>query len=177
MVVPSSGVDPTLFYKHCQVYGGTDEEWRRYLRIIMARTFIQPKDWPNVIILKGEDSNEDLYEFIKICDELRAETGQPSLMILGIDTLITLYGERQCEKILNLGITYTRRFGLSSIAIVKAGLRNLAVRLSPIADVYLRLTREHGCLLLYGIKPRTCFYGVEMDVSKGYPLPKLTPIV
>jgi len=44
-------------------------------------------------------------------------------------------------------------------------------------ETHLRLLREHGCLLIYGIKPRTSLYAVEMDISKGYPLPRLTPIV
>jgi len=36
---------------------------------------------------------------------------------------------------------------------------------------------ERSCLLMYDVKPRTGLYAVEMDVSEGYALPKLTPIV
>jgi hypothetical protein len=60
---------------------------------------------------------------------------------------------------------------------LKPGYPKLAVRLASTATVHLKLLREHGCLLLYGVKPRTGLYGVEMDVSKGYPQPKLTPIL
>jgi hypothetical protein len=166
-----------MMHKYVDVYGGTEEEFSRYLRIIVAKSLTPRKDWPNVIVVKGEDWREDLDKAVKTSEELRAETGQPNLSIVGTDTLITLYGEERCEEILNLSATEARRVGAAVIAIVKAGRRELATKLSPIADVYLRLAREHGCLLLYGIKPRTGLYSVEMDTSKGYPLPKLTPIV
>ena len=177
VIVPSSGVDPGMMHKYIDVYGGTEEEFSRYVRIIMAKSLTPPKDRPNVIVVKGEDWREDLDKAVKMSEELTAETGQPNLSIVGTDTLITLYGEERCEEILNLSATEARRVGAAVIAIVKAGRRELAIKFSPIADVYLRLAREHGCLLLYGIKPRTGLYAVEMDVSKGYPLPKLTPIV
>jgi circadian clock protein KaiC len=181
-VVPSSGVDPILFRKYIGVYGGTEEEWRRYARIIVGRIIVgrspkPPEDSPNLIHLKGEDWREDMDKVLEASEKLTTETGQPSLSIVGVDTLITLYGEKRCEEILNLSATGARRTGAAVIAIVKAGFRDLALRLSPIADVYLRLTREHGCLLLYGVRPRTGLYAVEMDTSKGYPIPKLTAIL
>jgi len=177
IVVSSSGVDPAMMRKYIDVYGGTEEEFRRYARMIAARGLTQSSDLPNVIVVKGESWREDLDKVVKASEELSAETGQPNLSIVGTDTVITLYGEERCEEILNLGATEARRVGAAVIAIVKAGRRELATKLSPIADVYLRLVREHGCLLLYGIKPRTGLYAVEMGVSKGYPLPELTPIV
>jgi len=63
------------------------------------------------------------------------------------------------------------------IFIVKAGYRELAVRLSGIADFHLCLVRKRGTMLFYGVKPRIGVYAVEYDSSKGYPLPKLTPIL
>ena len=133
--------------------------------------------WPNVITVKGEDWREDLSKVIEAAEKLSIETGQPNLSIVGLDALITLYGKRNCEKILNLTAAMARKAEAAVIAIIKAGYKDLAIKLSPIVDVYIRLIREHGCLLLYGVKPRTGLYAVEMDVSKGYPLPKLTPIM
>jgi KaiC/GvpD/RAD55 family RecA-like ATPase len=176
-VVPSSGVDPILFRKYIGVYGGTEEEWTRYTKIIVGASLKTPEVASNIIHVKGEDWKEDIGKVLEASDELAAKTGQPSLSIVGVDTLITLYGENRCEEILNLTATEARRAGATVIAIVKAGLRDLAVKLSPIADLYLRLKREHGCLLLYGVRPRTGLYAVEIDTSKGYPIPKLTTIL
>jgi len=53
----------------------------------------------------------------------------------------------------------------------------LVDKVSSAVDFYLKLTREHGSLLLYGIKPRTPLYALETDTSKGYLTPKLTPII
>jgi hypothetical protein len=91
--------------------------------------------------------------------------------------LTTLYGEKQCFEILNLAAAEARMAGAVIVAIVKAGLRELAIKLSPIADIYLRLKRTHGCLLLYGVKPRTGLYAVEADTSKDYSIPKLTAML
>jgi len=60
---------------------------------------------------------------------------------------------------------------------LKPGYDRLAKILGAIADVHFKMTREHGALLLYGLKPRTEIYAVEMDVTKGYVMPKLTPII
>ncbi|HIE19338.1 TPA: hypothetical protein EYP75_06390 [Candidatus Bathyarchaeota archaeon] len=49
--------------------------------------------------------------------------------------------------------------------------------LNAIVNIHLKMVREHGALLLYGLKPRTRLHFLEMDVSSGYPLPKLTPVV
>jgi hypothetical protein len=49
--------------------------------------------------------------------------------------------------------------------------------LGATADVHLKITRGHGTVLVYGVKPRTNLYILEMDVSEGYPMPKLTPII
>jgi len=175
-IVPSMGVNPLLFHKHIGAYGGTEEEWRRYIRIIMKGS--RPSEsFPSIILVKGKDWREDLGEVFRIGKELATKTGQPNLFIVGVDALTTFYGEKQCEEILNISATEARRTEAAIIAIVKAGYRSLAIRLSSIVDVYLRLKREHGCLLLYGVKPRMGIYAVECDVSKGYPIPKLTPIV
>jgi len=177
VVVPSSGVDPALFHRYINVYGGVEEEWRRYARFIVSRSPLEGEAGPNVVAVGGEDWKADLSKVVEAANKLSEKTGKPNLSIVGVDTLITLYSGRSCEKILNLSATMARRVEAPIIAIVKAGYRDLAVKLSPIADIYLRLTREHGCLLLYGVKPRTGLYAVEMDTSEGYPLPRLTPII
>jgi len=38
------------------------------------------------------------------------------------------------------------------------------------------ITRINKLSLMLLLKPRTCLHIVEMDISQGYPLAKLTPI-
>jgi len=102
---------------------------------------------------------------------------RPILLMICAATLATLYGEKEGLEILKTVVAHAKNAGAILIAIIGAGYRDLAIKLSLLADFYLRLTRKHGCLILYGVKPKTGLYGVECDVSKGYPLPKLTPIL
>jgi len=48
---------------------------------------------------------------------------------------------------------------------------------TPIADIHMRATRRHGCILLYGVKPRTPLYAVQPDPSGRTPIPSIIPIV
>jgi len=175
--ITPSGVDPFIFRKYFFIYGGAEEDFNRYVRIIGTSSILKPKPLPRIITVKGGEWREDLDKVLRISNRLRVETGQPILSIVGVDTLITLYGEEHSEEILNLAATWARRVDAAVIAVIKAGRKKLSKRLSALADVHLRLTRENDCLLLSNIKPGTALYAVEMDVSKGYPLPKLTPIV
>ncbi|MEM3439816.1 MAG: ATPase domain-containing protein [Candidatus Bathyarchaeia archaeon] len=173
VIIPSVGVDYGVIENIRKAYGTTEDEFNRFERICMFGALEREGALPNIIILEGRDWREDLKRIVKVADEVE----QPSLWFMGLDTLVDNYGEDICEKIVNHSATMVRRRKSVLVALLKAGRELLAKRLSPIADVYLRLIREHGCPLLYGIKPRTGLYAVEMDVGKGHPLPKLTPIV
>ncbi|MEM3551762.1 MAG: ATPase domain-containing protein [Candidatus Bathyarchaeia archaeon] len=175
-IVPSIGVDPAMLHGYIRLYGDEDC-WMRYARIIVQKNLQASEDSANIIHVEGGDWRNDIGKVLEESRKLTAETRQPSLSIIGVDTLTALYGEKQTLEALNLNAVNARKAGSAAIAIVKAGIKELAVKLSPIADIYLRLKREHGCLLLYGVKPRTGLYAVEPDTSAGYPIPKLTPIV
>ena len=177
VVVPSVGVDVEILRRVGEAYGATADEFNRFMRIVEVGVKQPDEGYPNVVALKGEDWREDLEKVTEVSENLKATTGTPSLWIIGLDTLIAYYGEKVCERALTRSATGIRKAGSMLVALVKGGRRELAVRLSPAADTYLRLTREHGCLLLYGVKPRTSLYAVEMDTSKGYPMPSLTPIM
>lgn len=176
-IVPSSGVDPTKLRGQAAIYGTTEDEWKRYIRIILSEGYLFEEASPNVITVRGDDWAEDFAKATDAGLRLMAETGQPNLWIIGVDTLLNVYGEKDGETILNYAANLARIYNAALVAIIKAGYRDLAVRLSAVADVYLRMTRMHGALLLYGVKPRTGLYAVECNVEKGYPIAKLTPIL
>jgi len=60
--------------------------------------------------------------------------------------------------------------------LVKPIMPWIVERLAPIADMHLKITREHGCLLLYGIKPRTPLYAIQLKPDKTPPIPDLIPV-
>ncbi|RLG07698.1 MAG: hypothetical protein DRN65_02975, partial [Thaumarchaeota archaeon] len=49
-------------------------------------------------------------------------------------------------------------------------------KLAPLADIHLKIARRHGGILLYGIKPRTPLYAVQLDPTGETPTPKIIPI-
>jgi len=177
LIIPSSGMDIADICDQIKIYGITQDDWEKYVRIVVPEHFMPLKPSQNIITLKGEDWAEDLTRLVDVDKRLTAETGQPNLSIINADTLLGHYGEKGFEAIINLESTFTRTSNGLTMAIVNAGFRELTIRLSAASDVYLRMTRKRGTPLLYGVQPRTGLYAVECDVSKGYPLAKLTPIV
>jgi hypothetical protein len=76
-----------------------------------------------------------------------------------------------------MSFTRTRERGGLSIVLVRPGYSRAAEVLGSLAHVHLKMTREHGAILVYGIKPRINLHVLEMDTSEGYPMPRLTPII
>jgi len=176
MVIPSSGVDHNYIKKLGLQAGAAEGDLNRLLRVCS----FGPTEAPGkhgVSILDGKSIEEDYQNYIKIGKELVKETRQPVLHIIGADSTIAYYGKEPVTKISNLEATRTREEGNLSILVLKPGYADLSKILGAIADMHLKITREHGALIFYGIKPRTGLYVLEADSSRGHAMPKLTPIV
>lgn len=173
MVIPSSGVDHNIIKKSATEAGFTEDEINRLLRVCTFGLPSAPKE-PYIARFGGKSIEEDYQRYLKIEEELMNETGQPVLSIVGADSIIAHYGKETVMKVWNRDATRIREKGSLGILVLKPGYAELPL---PIADMHLKVTREHGALILYGVKPRTSLHAVEMDVSEGCPLPKLTPII
>jgi len=53
----------------------------------------------------------------------------------------------------------------------------LSGEIREMADVYLRVTQIEGVVCMYGVKPKTCIYGLSQERSGEFLEVKLTPIV
>ena len=51
--------------------------------------------------------------------------------------------------------------------LVKPIMPWIVERLAPIADMRLRITREHGCTIIYRVKPRTPLYVIQLQSNKA----------
>jgi len=177
LLIPTIGVDAEVARGIGLRYGLTNEEINRFLRVCEAHPISGASDKPYIVVFDVKDPWKDYSKYLEIEKELMQMTGQPVMHVAGADSLASYYDESICKNLLGQDAIWIRKQGSLGILILKPGYTKLKTSLSSIASVHLRLLREHGCLLLYGVKPRTGLYGVEMDVSRGYPLPKLTPIV
>lgn len=176
IIIPSAGVDHNLIRKRAEEGGLTGEEVNRLLRVCV-KGYRGLSTEPYIVPFKGENILEDYEEYLRMEDMLMKQTGQPPLRITGADMLIDNYGLKGLLHILRADITRLKETGGLGIIILKPGHPKLAKILGAMADVHLRIAREHGVPLLYGVKPRTGYYAIEMDTSKGYMMPKLTPIL
>ena len=75
-----------------------------------------------------------------------------------------------------MAVAKTRREENLTIGIVGPGVEHVSKRAAALSDIHLKLIRDHGTPLLYGCKPRTALYAVEIDQTSPYPLPRLTQI-
>ena len=174
IVVPSSGVDYKLVYNRAAESGLPKEILEKCLRICTFLPLAAEKKW--LIKFSGEDLKEDFSRYVEMAADLNKQTGKPVLHIIGVDMLIAHYGLKEAIKIVNLGATMVRENGDLELLILKPGYPVASDILNAVVDVHLKLVREHGALILYGLKPRTELNVVEVDVSSGYLLPKFTPV-
>ncbi|MCX8170732.1 MAG: AAA family ATPase [Candidatus Bathyarchaeota archaeon] len=176
ILIPSRGVDHNLVKRRAEEGGITRNEVDRLLRICI-KDYPGFKPEPCLVAFKGENLKEDYLKYIEVEQKLVESTGQPVLHITGVDTMIDMYGVREVLSALRAYATRVMEAGGLSIILLKPGYPKLAKILGALADVHLKITREHGAVLVYGIKPRTNLHVLEMDVSRGYPMPKLTQII
>ena len=151
------------------------DKMEKLLRVVEVGPRIVEAEHPYLITLEGRDIREDydrLLEYIRRFTEGR----KPPLAIVGMDTLVARYGLEDSIRIISLSIVETRRVGALNVIVAKPVHRRIQDVLPSISSIHLKLTREHGALLLYGVKPRTELYVVETSVSKEGVETRLTPI-
>jgi len=146
------------------------------LRIQEPGTATGP-DRPYRALLEGKDAEEDIAKLMDSVKEIKDRTGRPAIYYISFDTAETLWGEEAVKSIGSFSAIRVKKEGDIVIKLTTPGLISINQKFMGLADLHIRLVKEHGAILLYGQKPRTGLYAVEMDVSKGYPLPRITPII
>lgn len=175
IIIPSLGVDRNKVLEQSSISLKDRSDLDKRLRILTVRGGGEHDRC--MVNLRGESIDEDYEEICKVEDELIAKLKQPVLKVVGIDSLTLHHGLRETLRLLSMDtdrIAYTRSL---TFLISKPVYPKLAERISPIADIHLKLTREHGALILYGVKPRTGLYAVEVEAIGGFTSTKLTPIL
>lgn len=176
IIIPSRGVDHNLVRRRAEEGGLTRDEMNRLLRVCV-KEYPGFRPEPYLITFSGVNFTEDYAKYLEAERELMENTGQPVLHLVGPDTLIDMYGVRETLSAIRTYATRIREMGSLGIVVLKSGYPRLAKILRATTDIHLKITRKHGSVLVYGIKPRTNLYVLEMDVSRGYAMPKLTPII
>jgi KaiC/GvpD/RAD55 family RecA-like ATPase len=178
-ILPSGGTDSEEIKQFLTSYIG-EELFNKLVRIYEEVKPGKNQLKPYIALMRGGATNleRDVAAWMQTIINLREETGKPVLQLFGYDTLESKYAEN-LEKLFNqigTDITECKAQESLALAVARPGLR-ITQRALNMVDTHLRLIERYGCILFYGVKPRTGVYAVECDVSKGYPMLKLTPMV
>ncbi|MEM2739810.1 MAG: hypothetical protein QXQ29_03315, partial [Candidatus Bathyarchaeia archaeon] len=177
MVIPSIGVDTSKVLEQSLVSFEDREGAERLLRVVAIGGRRRYECNRSIVYLRGGSIDEDYEGICRVEDELISESGKPILKVIGVDRLTLHYGLNGALNLLSMDVGRVASTGSLTFLIAKPIYSRLAERISPIADTHLKLTREHGALILYGVKPRTSLYAVEVESRGGYTSTKLTPII
>jgi len=176
IIVPSPGVDHLLAKRRISEGAIPEATIDGLLRICVQKE-AGAKEEPCIFKVEGKDIWEDHRRCSEVAEEFAMRGNGPVLSIVGIASLVNRYGFDQAVRVLNTEATKTRGWGGLTLLLLKPSREDLRRELGAIADAHLKMIREHGVPIIYGLKPRTGLYAVEMDASKGYPMPSLTPIL
>lgn len=176
MVVPMSGEAHFVAMRN-RHYGATEDEVNRLLRVAQVRS-LEPRELAAYeVIFNGKEIETDYAKFLKAEREVVQRTGKPYIMITSLDSLTSIYGMDRTEWALTMATTRTQRQGSLMIVVARPGVESLVRRVAAMANVHLRLVREYGVVLLNGVKPMMNLHAVQEDTSKGYAVPRLTPVI
>ena len=178
--IPSVGVGMTLPDSLLRQSDLTPEQVDELLTLCIPKEHlgVVPKNtltWA----FDGNDVAGSLENFPAMISKLTQKFQQTSLYMEGVDTLFTSFGPENVVKILNATITASRSYGNLNLLVLRPGIPAPALyeMLRSIADVHLRLIKKEGTLLFLGLKPWTGIYAVQTDKTRGYPWPRLVPLV
>lgn len=175
LTIPSGGVSPDLLRESFRGYGVSEQEFLERHHIFYERSAVIEKA-PNVIEVDLRFADDVGRRITELMLRLVKETGEPVLAAMGVDRIIRFAGEEGL-KLLSIVQDLVRALRCLMLWIVKPTMPWLIERLAPIADVHLKITRRHGCMLIYGVKPRTPLYAIQLDPRKSPPIPELVSIV
>ena len=176
LVIPSAGVSWEDVVEHVKKWGITEDMIPKLIRVVEPIKEIYEELPPFVVAWEPNSPEKDFEKLIELENSLIESTQHPPLRFIGVDRVIHYHGPEGALTLANLDVTRTRKLGSLTIWLSKGIYPELLKRLIPLASIHLKLIERNGCLILYGLKPRTDFYFVELDESKGYPIPRLIPI-
>jgi len=149
------------------------ETFARNARIV---SYGAPTDGPYAINVAGKPFEESFDQYWEGVERLKGGREKPVFMWLDLVTIEYIYGREAELKCLGRAIANVRRHGDTRLNFAKPSV-TLVKEFRDFSDIHLRMRMVNGTLLLYCVKPHTGLYHFDLDVSKGYPLPKLTPII
>ena len=179
LVFPPIGIDASIVEQTSVQNLISEEEVNRSLRMCVTESdYSGLANFPFVQKYTTDSLPMNQEMFLSMVGKLTQNNRLPLLTVMGTDTLFSHFGEKITE-LLNITINMARAGNHLCLLLLKPGLPSPHTyhMLRATSRIYFKMIREHGVPLFYGIKPRTCLISVNLDATKVYPFPKLTPII
>ncbi|RJS84836.1 hypothetical protein CW706_02945 [Candidatus Bathyarchaeota archaeon] len=172
--IPSAGLSADYVKEGLEPYA----DRRLFNRNVRIVEFEEESQEPYTIALRGRSIMDDYEKFWEHISTFKAETGKPVLGTIGYDTLEYTYPDDTAILIQQM-VKTAKRIRVSGD--LRINIVRPAMKITPharyISDMYFKLVEVDGSLCLYGLKPRTGIYNIEVDVKEEYPKTRLTPII
>jgi circadian clock protein KaiC len=174
--VPSGGVTVEYLMKAGKLYGVDEEKFLKYSVHFIEAT-APTGELPNVIKVDAEDCYSAFRDVMSKGIELTKKFQGPFFAGIGVDRVVRLCGMNTAANFLAAAQDYVRQSEGLMIWLAKPIEPGIIKRLAPIADMHIKITRRHGCVIFYGVKPGTPVYALQTDPESRTPLPEIIPIV
>ncbi len=137
------------------------------------RVFTTDRVEDPVAIKFSLNPKEDFEKWLDTYSAYKAQ-GKTIWMLMALDTVENFYG----PGVMNFLATVAARAAVNKDiqSIVARPNLQLTQRVANISQIHLVLTERWGTLILYGVKPRTGFYGLQFTFGHGYPEFQLIPL-
>ncbi|MEX2722503.1 MAG: ATPase domain-containing protein [Candidatus Freyarchaeota archaeon] len=127
-------------------------------------------------VTRGKTRSELAQDFLQTYEETISKVEPEGCGVAwGVDSLLNGYGHH-LVPILEQAKFETQNKRLLAIWIIKHGAE-IIDKVASMADYHFKIEERGGVFLFQSLKPRTGFYVIEVDSSRGYPELKLLPIV
>jgi KaiC/GvpD/RAD55 family RecA-like ATPase len=171
---PSSGVDPVRVRKSL-ISHTSEDVVNRLARFYVRKPWGVRKSEPGFVEYEGVSLEKDAALRLSSRLELEGTTGQPSLSVWGRDDYEATYGA-EVRRVFTRAIAEDMSRGGLNIDICKPAVRD-PQPFRDVATYHFKVRMVDGAVLVHLVKPFSIAYCLEDDVSKGYHLPRLTPMV
>ncbi|MGQ9544044.1 MAG: ATPase domain-containing protein [Candidatus Bathyarchaeia archaeon] len=137
--------------------------------------FIASRREKYVLIVSEKNLEEASEQVFKETERLRKGRDRHVFSFIDLTTIEHVYGRDAELKVLGKEVANIRHSGDTRLYFTRPSV-TLTRELRDIVDIHLRMRMVDGTAIIYGVRPHTGPYHYDIDISRGYPIPKLTPI-
>jgi len=166
LMIPPGSLHPEYVVKLYQCFVGKSVV-SRYFREFQFADSAGARD--NIIVIREHKPLRAVRELINVIDEfIDICNNRTFLLYVSIDTLESIYGKRGAMKILSELAAKVQMENSLCISL-KFTNGDEMCEYRKIADMVIRIFSMNGVVFLYGVKPATPIYNVNIDLSLKHP--------